>query len=94
MSEDLSTVPTGELFERLWLWLPDWARRAAWTFLQAFGAAEVAAAATWLAWPTIKISLLAAGAAAISVAKSGFVAWWRARRPVSEPANAKGSESP
>lgn len=76
--------------ERFWLWLPDWARRAAWTFAQAFGAAEIAAAATWLEWPTLKISLLAAGAAAISVAKSGFVAWWKARKPP----NAKGSESP
>lgn len=80
--------------ERFWLWLPDWARRAAWTFAQAFGAAEIAAAATWLEWPTLKISLLAAGAAAISVAKSGFVAWWKARRPTSEPSNAKGAERP
>ena len=65
--------------ERLIVALPDWVKRGAWTFLQAFGAAEIAAAASWLAWPTVKVSLLAAGAAALSVAKSGAVAWWKAR---------------
>lgn len=60
--------------------LPDWLVRAFWTFVQAFGAAELAAATTWLDWPTIKISFLAATAAALSVAKSGAVAWWKARQ--------------
>lgn len=60
--------------------VPDWAARAAWTWAQTFAAAEVAAGASWLHWATIKVGALAAGAAGFSVAKSGALVWWRARR--------------
>ncbi len=60
--------------------LPDWLTRAAWTFAQTFVALEVAAGANWLDAASLKLAALGALAAALSIAKTGLVAWWKARK--------------
>lgn len=60
--------------------LPDWVVRAFWAAVCAAGAVEVANAATAFAGSTLRAALAAGLAAAISVGKSGALAWWRAHK--------------
>lgn len=66
--------------ERLWLWLPDWARRALWTLAQTFVALAFAAGANYLDAAALKLAALGGIAAGLSVAKSGIAAWIKAYR--------------
>lgn len=65
---------------RLWLELPDWIRRAVWTFLQTLAALLIATGTDHLDAASIKLAVIGALAAALSIAKSGAVAWLRALR--------------
>lgn len=60
--------------------LPDWFVRAFWAAVAAFGAVEIANAATAFAGSTLRAAIAAAFAAGISTAKSGIVAWLKARK--------------
>lgn len=60
--------------------LPEWFTRGCWAAVCAFGAVEIANAATAFAGSTLRAALAAAIAAGISVGKSGAIAWWRKRQ--------------
>lgn len=84
MTEE-TQVRIGAALIAVWTSLPDWTRRALWTLVQTFVALEVAAGANYLDAASLKLAALGGLAAGLSVAKSGFVAWWKIRRQSSRP---------
>lgn len=60
--------------------LADWVRRAAWTFVQTLAALLIATGTDHLDAASIKLAVIGALAAALSIAKSGAGAWLRAAR--------------